>query len=91
MRQLASVSSRLVATIGIKTNPGADCQITVRADKDPLPDLGLVPKIADEYGIINWSWKVPGDISPARWPVEVTCANEAKKSAFYRAYLVVTQ
>ena len=84
-----TVSPGSVAKISIKTNPGAVCQILVRAPKEPLPDTALVPKTADAYGIADWSWTVPKDIAPAKWSVEVTCANEAKKSGFYRAYLEV--
>lgn len=79
------------ATITIKTNPGAACQITVKVNNAALPDTGLVPKIADEFGIVTWSWTVPKNVLPGKWPVEMTCANEAKKSAYYKADLEVTQ
>lgn len=77
------------ATITIKTNPGAACQITVKVNNTALPDTGLVPKIADEFGIATWSWTVPKNVLPGKWPVEITCANEAKKSAYYKADLEV--
>ncbi len=86
-----SVTLGSAASIAVKTTPGAACQITVRTPTEPLSDLSLVPKIADEYGMVDWSWKVPKDIVPAKWPVEITCANEAKKSGFYRAYLEITK
>lgn len=77
------------AAISIKTNPGAACQISVKVNNTALPDTGLVPKIADEFGLVNWSWTVPKGTLVGKWPVDVTCANEAKKSAFYRAYLEI--
>lgn len=79
------------ATISIKTNPGAACQIAVKVNNTPLPDTGLIPKIADEFGIVNWSWSIPANVVPGKWPVEITCANEAKKSAYYKAELVVAR
>lgn len=79
------------ASLSIKTNPHAPCQITVKVNNAPLPDTGLVPKIADEFGIVDWSWTVPKNVLPGKWPVEVTCANEAKKSAYYKVDLEVTR
>jgi len=82
------------ASITVKTNPGAACQITVKVNNNNatlLPDTGLVPKIADEFGIIDWSWTVPKNILPGILPVEITCANAAKKSAYYKANLEVTK
>lgn len=77
------------ASINIKTNAGAACQISVKINNTPLPDTGLVPKIADEFGIAEWSWSVPVSTPKGSWPVEITCANVAKKSAYYKAYLEV--
>lgn len=76
------------AALSIKTNPGAACQITVKVNNTPLPDTGLVPKIADEFGIVNWSWTIPLNVLPGKWPVEITCAN-AKKSAYHKVDLEV--
>lgn len=79
------------AGLSIKTNPGAACQITVKVNSAPLPDAGLVPKIADEFGMVDWSWTVPRNVLPGKWPTEVTCANDQKKSAYYRVELEVTR
>lgn len=73
----------------IKTNPKAACQIIVKANGSALPDTGLIPKVADEYGVVGWSWTVPGTVPAAKWPIEVTCANTAKKSAYYKAELEI--
>lgn len=79
------------ASISIKTNPGAACQISVKANNQYLPDTGLTPKVADEFGIVDWSWSVPKGVLPGSWPVEITCANAAKKSAYYKVDLTVTR
>lgn len=80
------------AAIGVKTSPGAACQISVKMSNNAvLPDSGLVPKIADDFGLVEWSWTVPANGLIGKWPVEVTCANVAKKSAYYRADLEVTR
>lgn len=77
------------ASISIKTNPEAACQISVRVNTTVLPDTGLVPKIADEFGIVEWSWSIPAGLAAGKLPVEITCANEAKKSAYYKTELEV--
>lgn len=77
------------ATVTIKTNPKAVCQITVKVGDKVFPDNALIPKTADEYGIIQWSWVVPGTSAPGKWSVEMTCANESGNSGYYKAELEV--
>ena len=68
------------ASIMVKTNPEANCTVSVLYDKTPSKDSGLVQKKADEYGIVEWTWTVENSVPPGNWPVEVTCANK-KNSA----------
>ena len=79
------------AMISIKTQPKAACQIAVKVNKETLPDTGLVPKIADEFGMVDWSWTVPKNVLPGKWPVEITCANDLKKSAYFKVELEVSR
>lgn len=66
------------ASIMIRTNPDAKCSITVTYNNVPSKDSGLVEKVADEYGMANWTWTVPAGTPLGKWPVRVTCANTAK-------------
>lgn len=81
------------ASLSIKTNPAANCEITLtygelgEEDKQST-DSGLEPKVADAYGMVTWSWTVEASRPVGTWPVEVTCANEAK-SGYLRVDLVV--
>lgn len=68
------------ASIMVKTNPEANCTVSVLYDKTPSKDSGLVQKKADEYGIVEWTWTVENSVPLGNWPVEVTCANK-KNSA----------
>lgn len=71
------------ASMTIKTNPKAACSIKVEYTNDqPSSDSGLVPKNADEYGIVTWSWQVEANRLPGIWPATVTCAN-AENSGVY--------
>jgi hypothetical protein len=76
------------ADISIKTRPKADCEIVVEYDEVKSEDSGLVPKKADEYGIVSWTWTVDDTAPKGKWPVGVTCVY-GKKSAFVRGDLRV--
>jgi len=62
------------SSITVKTNPDAKCTISVIYDKTPSTDSGLLPKVADEYGIASWTWTVEKSAPLGKWPVKVTCA-----------------
>lgn len=67
----------------LKTNPKAACSIKVEfAPTKFSNDSGLVPKDADEYGIVSWSWKSEPNWLPGIGSATVTCAN-AKNSGVY--------
>lgn len=81
------------ASLTIKTNAGATCEITVtygeigEEDKQST-DSGLEPQEADIYGMVTWAWTVETSRPLGTYPVEVTCANEAK-SGYLRVDLIV--
>jgi hypothetical protein len=76
------------SSISIKTRPEAECEIVVEYDEVKSEDSGLVPKKADEYGIVGWTWTVEDYQPVGKWPVEVTCAY-GEQSAFVRSELRV--
>ncbi len=78
------------ASLGIKTLRGAACSITFTYNKDNerSDDTGLIPKIADEYGLVEWTWKISPAVTDGTWPVEVVCAN-GNKHSYSRSDLVI--
>lgn len=78
------------ASLAIKTLRGAACSIVFTYNDDGVrsDDTGLIPKIADEYGYVDWTWTVEQSVSDGVWPVEVVCAN-GPKHAYLRNDLVV--
>lgn len=72
----------------VKTRPKAACSITVTYNKEKSPDSGLIPKVADEFGVVMWTWTVEVSRPVGEWPVEVTCAYN-DKSGYGRAMLTI--
>ena len=70
------------ATITVQTTPGVLCLITVRYKSGPSKARGLVPKTADNRGIVTWTWRVGTGTTPGRWPIIVTCSAGAHQENF---------
>ena len=81
------------ASLSLKTNANATCSITVtygdiEEEEKRSTDSGLKDKVADDYGLVMWTWTVEEYRPYGEWPVEVTCANEVN-SGYLRAFLEV--
>lgn len=76
------------ASISIRTNPLATCDIVVEYNKVRSRDSGLMQKKSDEFGTISWAWTVEPNVQPGVWPITMTCANE-KRSGMLQANLEV--
>lgn len=80
-------------SLTIKTLQKAVCSITFSYDaptKTISRDSGLIPKQADEFGQVNWTWTVTPDVPQGKWPVEVICAY-GDKSAYSRTDMTVAR
>lgn len=76
------------ASISIHTTAGAACSIEVLYNKIASTDSGLIPKVADEFGMVSWTWTVESSRPAGTWPVNITCAYN-ERSIFVRGDLVV--
>lgn len=76
------------ASITIRTNPEAECAITVKYNNVAAVDSGLVTKLADEFGVASWSWTLAASAPAGKWPIEVNCKNK-KYSGMVRTDIVV--
>jgi hypothetical protein len=74
----------------IRTLPTSKCTISVVYGTTPSKDSGLIPKVADEYGTVSWSWTVGADMPVGHAPVNVTCAYNGR-TAVVQGDLVVTR
>lgn len=61
-------------SLTIRTRPDAACSITVTYKDQKSTDGGLIPKTADEFGTVQWTWTVESSRPVGKWPVDVTCA-----------------
>ena len=76
------------STITVTTGPKSACTI-VMAYKDVVSkDSGLMPKTADAYGSVTWTWTVDKSAAVGKWPVKVTCTRN-KKIGYVEGYLEV--
>jgi len=73
----------------VKTKPLATCEILVEYNKIASKDSGLIKKVADDFGIVSWTWTVDATAPEGKWPAKVTCELE-KKSAVVIGDLVVS-
>jgi hypothetical protein len=76
------------ASISVRTNPEADCIISVKYGSILAQDSGLVGKKADEFGVASWAWTISPSAPKGAWPVQVSCKNK-KNSAVVIVNLVV--
>lgn len=77
------------ASISIKTKPKAACSIVVTYKDQKSTDAGLIPKNADEFGVVMWTWSVEVGRPVGEWPVEVTCAYN-NRSGYGKEMLKIT-
>ena len=78
------------ASITVKTTATATCSISVVYDKTPSKDSGLSKQIADDYGLVSWTWYVEQSVPVGKWPVKVTCVR-GKLSGFVQGDLYVVK
>jgi len=63
-----------VASVTIKTTPGALCGISVLYPDGPSSARGLDPAKADKKGVIVWKWTVASSVKKGTWPIDVSCS-----------------
>ena len=77
------------ASLAIRTRAEAACNVTVTYDGEKSNDAGLLPKTADEFGTVQWTWTVESSRPVGKWPVDITCGL-GKESGYHRVWLEIT-
>jgi len=72
-----------MATLRIQGEPGAEYDITVFLKSGPSTNSKLIPKTADEHGVVEWEWKVYSRTSPGDFRVVVTRMGEGNVCLTY--------
>lgn len=78
------------ANLTVRAAPGALCTIQVRYRSGPSKARGLEPKIAGEFGLVEWRWHVGRQTRAGEWPIDVACTVNNLTSRL-RASIVVTE
>ena len=91
--QIVSVTSPIAAganaTLSVKTEPGANCTITVYYKSGPSSATGLTPKTTDSNGNVSWTWEVGSNTTPGSWRIVVT-ASLGGQTVQQEVYFTVT-
>lgn len=58
----------------VRTKPEATCTISFIYNDIASTDSGLTEKVADEYGMVSWSWTVDSSVPLGTWPAKVLCS-----------------
>jgi hypothetical protein len=61
--------------IAVHTNNNADCSIDIKYNDVSSKNINLIPKKADDYGSVSWSFNLEPTAPVGTWPVRVTCSN----------------
>ena len=77
------------SSVTIRTRAQAACNISVTYNDEKSNDTGLIPKVADEFGTVQWTWTVESSRPVGKWPVDITCGL-GKESGYHRLWLEVT-
>ncbi len=74
----------------IHTNPAAKCTIAVQYGDTKSKDSGLMAKVADEYGLVSWTWTVDQAAPLGKGVATATCAN-IKNSGMVEGNFVIAK
>jgi hypothetical protein len=71
------------ATLVAHVVPARRCRISVLYKSGPSQAQGLNPK-RPRHGHVSWTWKVGGNTTLGRWPIQVSCGNAGSFRAHFR-------
>lgn len=75
------INAGAIASISVKTTPGADCSISVIYKSGPSSAAGLGPQVANQNGDVSWSWKVGSNTSKGIWNIKLYCTQNGKSDS----------
>jgi len=73
------IEQNATAQLDIKTAPEASCAIKVTLPSGSQSSAkGLETKIADNSGVITWSWKINWNTTPGTANINITCSKDGQ-------------
>ena len=70
------------AYMEIKGTPGVEYSIVVRYSTSVSKAADLVPKVADENGLVTWKWRVGSRTTPGTYTITVTGGGDTLETVF---------
>lgn len=77
------------ALASMKSYPDASCSIKVMYNNVASTESGLLTKVADDFGVVSWSWTIAQTDPIGSWPVDVTCSHHSK-SGYAQGMILIT-
>jgi len=71
------------ATLVAHVAPARRCRISVLYKSGPSEARGLNPK-RPMHGVVSWTWKVGGNTTLGRWPIQVNCGSAGSFRTHFR-------
>jgi hypothetical protein len=71
------------ATLVAHVVPARRCTITVLYKSGPSEAQGLNPR-RPRHGRVSWTWKVGGNTTLGRWPIQVICGSAGSFRTHFR-------
>jgi hypothetical protein len=76
------------ASISIRTDPGAECFITVEYASGASDAEGLEAQVANDQGVVSWTWRVGRRTTEGTWPITVACGLPGKLGRLETSFTV---
>jgi hypothetical protein len=85
----ASVCNGCTASVSIKTDAGAMCDIDVKYNSGSSTAAGLSPKTANSSGNVTWSWRVGSRTASGTYPIFIECSKGDRSGSLELQFKVV--
>ena len=75
-------------SISIHTLQDAVCKVTLKHNDIEVKNADLIDKVADLYGNVGWSFKMPVNAEDGKWPTTIICERNTKTGEYSQDIIV---
>jgi hypothetical protein len=84
----ASVQRGEMATLSVMAGSRQRCYVEIIYGNDPSEVTRLEERLADQLGMLSWTWRVPADTTPGTYPLNIYCSSNAAADPFREQFEV---